>query len=111
MARKREDSEPSPPASEEKPPTASGPPSRDFGYSLPAPESSPRARKEKRKQREYTAVEPAPRSRRGSPPPYVELHAASAFSFLQGASLPEDLLQRAAEVGLPAVALVDVNGV
>jgi error-prone DNA polymerase len=42
---------------------------------------------------------------------YVELHTASAFSFLNGASLPEDLLERAAEVGLPAVALVDANGV
>ncbi|HEV3456589.1 MAG TPA: error-prone DNA polymerase, partial [Thermoanaerobaculia bacterium] len=45
------------------------------------------------------------------PPPYVELHGASAFSFLRGASLPEDLMERAAEVELPAVALVDVNGV
>jgi error-prone DNA polymerase len=43
--------------------------------------------------------------------PYVELHAASAFSFLRGASLPEDLMARAAEVGLEAVGLVDVNGV
>jgi error-prone DNA polymerase len=42
---------------------------------------------------------------------YIELHAASAFSFLRGASLPEDLLQRAAELDLPAVALTDVNGV
>jgi error-prone DNA polymerase len=42
---------------------------------------------------------------------YIELHAASAFSFLRGASLPEDLLQRAAELELPAVALTDVNGV
>ena len=43
--------------------------------------------------------------------PYVELHTASAFSFLNGASLPEDLIQQAAELGLPAVALVDANGV
>jgi error-prone DNA polymerase len=42
---------------------------------------------------------------------YVELHAASAFSFLRGASLPEDLAERAAELGLSAAALVDVNGV
>jgi len=41
---------------------------------------------------------------------YAELHAASAFSFLEGASLPEDLVDRAAELGLPAVALVDRNG-
>ena len=40
---------------------------------------------------------------------YPELHAASAFSFLEGASLPEDLVERAANLGLPAVALIDRN--
>ncbi|HSK79952.1 MAG TPA: error-prone DNA polymerase [Thermoanaerobaculia bacterium] len=43
--------------------------------------------------------------------PYAELHAASAFSFLDGASLPEDLVEQAAALELPAVALVDTNGV
>ena len=43
--------------------------------------------------------------------PYVELHAASAFSFLRGASFPEQLAERAAELGLPAMALLDRNGV
>jgi len=38
---------------------------------------------------------------------YIELHAASAFSFLEGASLPEDLIQRAAELDMPAMALLD----
>ncbi|MBV8200570.1 MAG: PHP domain-containing protein, partial [Acidobacteria bacterium] len=53
-----------------------------------------------------------PRRLRPTPPiPYVELHGASAFSFLRGSSLPEDVMARAAEVELPAVALVDVNGV
>ncbi|HUF79011.1 MAG TPA: error-prone DNA polymerase [Thermoanaerobaculia bacterium] len=47
----------------------------------------------------------------GRPPRYAELRAASAFSFLRGASLPEDLIDRAAELGLPAVALTDRNGV
>src|SRR5947207_13562034 len=42
---------------------------------------------------------------------YVELHAASAFSFLQGASLPEALVDRAAELGYPALALLDRDGV
>jgi error-prone DNA polymerase len=42
---------------------------------------------------------------------YVELHAASAFSFLEGASLPEELTERAAELGMPAMALLDRNGV
>src|SRR5579864_5376127 len=51
------------------------------------------------------------RRRPAPPPPYVELHGASAFSFLRGASLPEDLMERAAEVEMPAVALVDVHGV
>ena len=40
----------------------------------------------------------------------VELHAASAFSFLRGSSLPEDLVERAAELGYDAVALVDRDG-
>ena len=42
---------------------------------------------------------------------YVELHACSAFSFLRGASFPEQLAARAAELELPAVALLDRNGV
>ncbi len=40
---------------------------------------------------------------------YAELHCASAFSFLEGASQPEDLVERAAELELEAVALVDRN--
>lgn len=42
---------------------------------------------------------------------YVELHAASAFSFLEGASLPEELIKRAMELEMPAIALLDRNGV
>ncbi|HMD34664.1 MAG TPA: error-prone DNA polymerase [Vicinamibacterales bacterium] len=42
---------------------------------------------------------------------YIELHAASAFSFLQGASLPEALVDRAADLGYAAIALVDRDGV
>lgn len=49
--------------------------------------------------------------RRGPPPPYAELHAASSFSFLRGSSQPEDLVVRAAALGLPSVALLDRNGV
>src|SRR6185437_3585330 len=41
---------------------------------------------------------------------YVELHAASAFSFLEGASQPEDLIERAVELDMPALALLDRNG-
>src|SRR5687767_13550746 len=42
---------------------------------------------------------------------YIELHCASAFSFLQGASLPEALVERAAALGYPAIALLDADGV
>jgi error-prone DNA polymerase len=49
--------------------------------------------------------------RHRGPRPYAELRVASAFSFLDGASLPEDLVEQAANLGLPAVALVDRNGV
>ena len=41
----------------------------------------------------------------------IELHTASAFSFLQGASLPEALVDRAAALGYPALALLDRDGV
>jgi error-prone DNA polymerase len=41
---------------------------------------------------------------------YVELHARSAFSFLEGASLPEILMARCAELQMPAMALLDRNG-
>jgi len=43
-------------------------------------------------------------------PMYVELHARSAFSFLEGASLPEILMARCAELQMPAMALLDRNG-
>jgi error-prone DNA polymerase len=55
-----------------------------------------------------------PPRRRGRKPkgrPYAELRASSAFSFLDGASLPEDLMHQAAEHDLPAMALIDTNGV
>ena len=41
--------------------------------------------------------------------PYAELQVASNFSFLHGASHPEELVQRAAEVGLHAIAITDIN--
>jgi len=42
---------------------------------------------------------------------YIELHASSAFSFLRAASVPETLVDRAALLGYPAVALLDRDGV
>ena len=42
---------------------------------------------------------------------YTELHARSAFSFLEGASLPEELAAVCAEHGMPGMALLDRDGV
>ncbi|MFI5126688.1 MAG: PHP domain-containing protein, partial [Candidatus Acidiferrales bacterium] len=42
---------------------------------------------------------------------YIELHARSAFSFLEGASLPEELAGVCAELEIPAMALLDRDGV
>ncbi len=41
---------------------------------------------------------------------YIELHAHSGYSFLDGASHPEELVLRAAELGYPALALTDHDG-
>src|SRR6266704_1364493 len=41
---------------------------------------------------------------------YIELHCHSAFSFLDSASLPEQLALTASQLGLPALALTDHNG-
>ncbi|PYX93155.1 MAG: error-prone DNA polymerase, partial [Acidobacteria bacterium] len=42
---------------------------------------------------------------------YIELHARSAFSFLEGTSLPEDLIAFCAALHMPAMALLDRNGI
>ena len=42
---------------------------------------------------------------------YVELHSRSAFSFLEGASIPEELIGLCANLGMPAMALLDRDGV
>ena len=54
---------------------------------------------------------PSPGTRAPRPAVYVELHSSSAFSFLRGATLPEPLVDRAAMLGYPAVALLDRDGV
>ena len=41
---------------------------------------------------------------------YIDLHCHSAFSFLDGASLPEQLVLEASHLGYPALALTDHNG-
>jgi error-prone DNA polymerase len=62
------------------------------------------ARKEQSRRRSWPELNARTR-------PYAELRAASAFSFLDGASLPEDLVFHAAARGVPAMALIDTNGV
>ncbi|HEX7151726.1 MAG TPA: error-prone DNA polymerase [Thermoanaerobaculia bacterium] len=112
------------------------PPSKNFD-SVTATFSPPGAEKEKIKSRaagvplsgEYDHIpyvheqwggtyrEEAPpaevkRTRATKPPrPYAECRSASAFSFLNGASLPEDLIAQAAAQELPAMAHIDTNGV
>ncbi len=71
----------------------------------------------------WTPADEAPRSPRRiayQPPdedrpnrssvPYAELHAHSAYSFLDGASAPEELVEEAVRLGLRAIALTDHNG-
>src|SRR6266853_289001 len=42
---------------------------------------------------------------------YIELHARSAFSFLEGSSLPEEMVAMCARLSMPAMALLDTDGV
>ncbi len=48
---------------------------------------------------------------RSGTPPYIELHCHSAYSFLDGVSLPHELTQRASELGHTTLALTDHNSV
>ena len=57
-----------------------------------------------------TYVPPADLERRASTTPYAELHCHSNFSFLDGASHPEELAEEAARLGLEALALTDHDG-
>ena len=45
-----------------------------------------------------------------APTPYAELHCHTNFSFLDGASAPDDLVERAVELGLTGLAVTDHNG-
>ena len=79
------------------------PPTRDLDAKTFRP--APGAMKEQLRNRDWQ------KPRKKSSIPYVELRAASAFSFLDGASLPEDLVDKAIDRGLSAMALIDTNGV
>ena len=46
----------------------------------------------------------------GMPDDYCELHAHTNFSFLDGAAHPEELIARAALLGVPALAITDHAG-
>jgi error-prone DNA polymerase len=59
--------------------------------------------------RKRQPFEPQVQRRRGSVP-YAELHCHSNFSFLDGASHPEELVEEAAKLGLEALALTDHDG-
>jgi len=52
-----------------------------------------------------------PTAHRTLPTNYIELHARSAFSFLEGAAVPEELIAAALELEMPAMALLDRDGV
>lgn len=60
----------------------------------------------------YGKAEPAPPPQKQclSTTPFAELHTVSSYSFLGGASEPEDLVARAVELGLSAVGLLDRDG-
>ena len=55
-------------------------------------------------------VPPSERVRDAAAVPYAELHAHSSFSFLDGASSPEALLEEAERLGLRALAITDHDG-
>src|SRR5690349_9287288 len=79
------------------------------------PEFPHRTRKKERFPLAGSRSQRAPAARRlrerSAKVPYVELHAHSSYSFLDGASLPEELAVQAAELGYPALALTDHDGV
>src|SRR6266850_1463356 len=81
-----------------------GPPSREFDHLSFVPKKFGGTMEADKPEKRVKRVRKPPR-------PYAELRAASAFSFLDSASLPEDLVYQAAEQDLPAMALVDTNGV
>ena len=66
------------------------------------------------RKRSPRAASPAPAEHRGVDTPgprplYAELHCKSNFSFLEGASHPDELVARAVELGYSALAITDRN--
>src|SRR4051794_14496103 len=61
--------------------------------------------------RQRAPYEPPPLSRSTGPTvPYAELHCHTNFSFLDGASHPEELVEEAARLGIEALAVTDHDG-
>jgi error-prone DNA polymerase len=60
--------------------------------------------------RKREPYEPPPLHQPAQRVPYAELHCHSNFSFLDGASHPEELVEQAARLGLDAIALTDHDG-
>jgi error-prone DNA polymerase len=58
-----------------------------------------------------TAHGPLPTAHRTPPTQYVELHARSAFSFLRGAATPEELIAACSAWEMPAMAILDNDGI
>jgi error-prone DNA polymerase len=56
-----------------------------------------------------TVIDPSGRDKVDMPMAYAELAAASAFSFLEGASSPEEMVEQAAALGLAALGIADRN--
>src|SRR5688572_24487950 len=63
-----------------------------------------------RKRQPYRPPPEPLRAPTGAGVPYAELHCHSNFSFLDGASHPEELVEEAARLGLSALALCDHDG-
>ena len=65
-----------------------------------------------RKRERYQRVELPPPTAGSSQPavPYAELHCHSNFSFLDGASEPEELAEEAARLGIETLAITDHDG-
>ena len=90
----------------------------------PAPLPAPRSIWPARRHRRATAATPRPGRASACPiepatpiaapatsMPYAELHAHSSFSFLDGASSPEELAEEAVRLGLQSLAITDHDGV
>jgi error-prone DNA polymerase len=60
--------------------------------------------------RKRGSYEPVGEGRGSSSVPYAELHTHSSYSFLDGASTPEELIEEAARLDLRAIALTDHDG-